>query len=390
MESMKNPPVEEVTTTTSRPPARVRTDAPVVGNDGFGTTIPTGATMLDDIFDGTASLSGIKGSYTTNSEGYATGNFAEDPTGRNFLQYNDASGNAPAGFNNMANKYSPTNKNPFQSVTSKEKEMNTDFIGNKTSKMNDFIRDLAHKKGINPHGKEYANFASTVTKDFNQLLDARTAYDKNYNFQSHLGTVGGQTDASGNPITSGGDIPGTYTFGGVGTRGYDARTDLQALDVAQGGDGTPYTRINNNLISRQGRYVDANKGVGPENLVWERSGTVGDTDASLADNPYQAFYWDNPELGKRGLVNPATGVMTTTKGRSYGKSNVETLDESNKDALGRNIQHNQRQQFYNSNLASTFRDNYGDDIMYDYDNVDAPWKTKNNGEISGNFSFYKR
>ena len=235
------------------------------------------------------------------------------------------------------------------------------MFGNKTSTMSGVINKLAAREGLDKHSQEYRDYVAKARHDITQIEDSRKIYDRNYNYADHLGIVGPD-----------GNIPSGYNFGG------GDRKDLAMLDTEGGGLGTPYTRINNQSISRMGRYVNTNKGSGVANMVWENQ-NVGSTD-NLEDNPYQRFYWANPEL--EGKAPSKGGVISKIKGLSY-----QDMNEADKDALNKTIAGNQEDQFYGSSLLQQFNEDY--DLSYDFNNSDAPWVFKNeSGESTGNIGFH--
>ena len=343
--------------------------APVVNTppsimDKSGNTTPSGATILDSIADGSATFSNVQGNYNP-SKGGDNNEFTADSSGGNFSQLNTASGIA-GNVNQFRGTTTKGDNSAFKPASAYKENFTKDFLGNNKSTYSGVLNKLANKAGIDPNTKEYQEYISKARGDINKLENARKVYDRNYNYADHLGTVGPD-----------GNIPSGFNFGEG-----DAN-DLAMLDSEGGGLGTAYTRINNQSISRMGRYVNANKGIpgSVENLKWENQ-NVGSSD-NLKDNPYQQHYWTNPEA--RSKAPSKGGITSTVKGVSY-----EDMSPADKDGLNKTIETNQKTQFYNSDLYRQIESDYGD-LSYDYDNSDAPWTMKNEaGESTGNMAFHSK
>ena len=217
--------------------------------DSSGNTKPTGNNQaMTDLFSG-GNLEEIFGNYEASKiAGQSTGKFIENPTGSRFLQLSGGGG----GTNQMSG-LSSGNSGQIKSVNAHGKNSSKDFYGNNVTVMSTLVDKLANKRGINKGTAGYQEFITKAEQDLTRIGNARKIYDKEYDYSDHYGNV-----------SSGGGIPEGFTFGDGGDN------DLAQLDIARGGLGTPYQRINDETIMRQGRYVaGSGTGISGGSGVWE-------------------------------------------------------------------------------------------------------------------------
>ena len=349
MESMKKPKPKK-----TDPPPRT-----VTSEDGSNLPLARGSDFLNKFFDGTYTQKGERGSYVD-------GQFVADPSGKLFNRYYDDAGNpVQASFSPTIGGFTGKDKAALLSMSEREKTLSKDPYGNNITNLDKMTQRLAASRGINRQSDEYRKFRDQFQQDAGNMNLGRSMHDKSYNFSAEMGEIGPDRVSEGFEWGTG------------------SPTDLSRRDLELGGLGTPYTRISANQISRQGRYVPTVNAKGVvTGSTWETAGTVDKDDPSLKDNPYQAYYWTNPELGGKAIV-----PGTTTRGKTFsGPDKTKSLDKEQRQEVIDAQNKAMRDEFYSSDFYGDFKEKYPE-LQYDYDAPD-PWTMQQGGEITQPFRFW--
>ena len=356
---------------------------PVWFNDSGGATAmnPGGNSMLQDIASGNLKTKLVSGGYEHDSKHAGGSSFVEDPTGKQFLQFEDNSGNALPGNRNASRGM---NSNRSLAALSIPKEaLSKDAYGQSVKTIDQVASMFADKRAQPRNTTQRRDYEQNLKQSIKNYSLANDAYRRNFDYNKTVGQIG---------TTASGEVPNNARTGlpTGSTWGDGSATDISQIDKLRGGTGEPFYMDNKNWMHRQGRMIPTGKLNldGTPQTAWQYEG-ASKYDASNPDPhpdiPIENFYWQNP-VGKTAPTTPMGGVKVQGKPWS-------SLTEGERDEIRKVHDDMEKKEWYRGAVHQNFKKE-NPELHYDY-NKKEPWSLTNIGKYQGvtnasnNFSFYK-
>ena len=217
-------------------------------NESGGATAmnPGGNSMLQDIASGNLNTQMVSGGYEHDSKHAGGSSFIADPTGKNFLQYVDGSGNALQG-NRNASRGINSNRSLAALPIPKE-TLSKDAYGQNVKTIDKVASMFADKRAQPRQTTQRRDYEQNLKQNIRSYSLANDAYRRNFDYNATVGQIG--TTASGStPNNARTGLPTGSTWGD------GSPTDLSQIDKSRGGTGEPFYMDNRNYMHRQGRMI---------------------------------------------------------------------------------------------------------------------------------------